>query len=219
MIDGVCGGIAEYAGVDPTLVRLAFLLLLLFKGLGALLYLVGMILIPSAPPGADTVRRSAPDRRQTNTRFWGVLLVVVGIVWLISNLGWMWWRDWWGVSWEIVVPVLLILAGVGFLFGGRSYVAARPVAPTGEDATEEAMGGKRRDATPEGPYRRLTRSQTEKKVFGVCGGLGIYVGIDPTVIRLLFVIATFATGGAALLVYLLMALLVPKDPPALPVPQ
>jgi len=219
MIDGVCGGIAEYAGVDPTLVRLAFLLLLLFKGLGALLYLAGMILIPSAPPNAGTARGSAPGRQGTNTRFWGVLLVIVGTVWVISNLGWMWWRDWWGVSWEIVVPVLLILAGVGFLFGGRSYVAARPVEPSGEAATEVAMGGKRRDAAQEGSYRRLTRSQTEKKIFGVCGGLGIYLGIDPTVIRLLIVIATFATGGGAILVYLLMALLVPKEVPALPVPQ
>jgi phage shock protein C len=218
MIDGVCGGIAEYAGVDPTLVRVAFLLLLLFKGFGALLYIAGMILMPSAPPRGDAANSSAPGRQQTNTRFWGILLVVVGIVWLVSNLGWLWWRDWWGVSWEILVPLVLILAGVGFLFGGRSYVTAATVEPSREEK-EEAMDDQRGGPAREGPMRRLTRSMSEKKIFGVCGGIGMYLGVDPTVIRILFVIAIFATGGGVILVYLLMALLVPKESPPLPVTQ
>ena len=220
MIDGVCGGIADYAGVDPTLVRVAFLLLLLFKGLGALLYLAGMILMPAGPPRAIAAESPGPVRQKTNTRFWGILLVLVGFVWLVSNLGWMWWRDWWGMSWEIAVPVLLILAGVGFLFGGRSYVAAGPADARPTDATkEDVMEDLKGDAAQERPFRRLTRSITEKKIFGVCGGLGIYLGIDPTVIRLLCVISTIATSGGVLLVYLLMALLVPKEPQPVPVPQ
>lgn len=196
MIDGVCGGVAHYVGVDPTLVRVAFLLLLLFKGLGVLLYLAGMILMPSGPPRTEVADNVGPARQKTNTKFWGVLLVVVGIVWLVSNLGWMWWRDWWGISWEIAVPLLLILAGVGFLFGGRSYVAARAVEPSPSHATkEDVMEDIRADAPQEQPFRRLTRSTAEKKIFGVCGGLGVYLGIDPTVIRLLCVLATIATSG------------------------
>ena len=217
MIDGVCGGVAEYAGVDPTLVRLAFLLLLLFKGLGAILYLAGMILMPAAPVGSST--ETAHARQRTNTRFWGILLVVVGIVWLVSNLGWMWWREWWGVSWEILVPVLLILAGVGFLFGGRSYVSPQTGDVHSEEAKEPDMEEDRVEAGYDRPFRRLKRSPVEKKLFGVCGGLGIYLGVDPTVIRLLFVIVTVASGGGAILVYLLMALLVPKEVVHVPAPQ
>jgi len=216
MIDGVCGGIAEYAGVDPTLVRVAFVLLLLFKGLGALLYLGAMILMPAGPPPVEMPESQLPGRQRTNTRFWGILLVIVGTAWLVSNFGWMWWRDWWGASWEIVVPVLLILAGVGFLFGGRSYVSASSGEPARDNQKEGIMDDQRYTATQDQPLRRLMRSQTEKKIFGVCGGVGVYVGLDPTVIRLIFVVATFATGGAAILVYLLMALLVPKESPALP---
>ncbi|KIG16311.1 Phage shock protein C [Enhygromyxa salina] len=48
MILGVCGGIAERMGWDPTLVRLAFVLLF-FTGPGLIAYLVGAIVIPRAP--------------------------------------------------------------------------------------------------------------------------------------------------------------------------
>jgi phage shock protein PspC (stress-responsive transcriptional regulator) len=44
----VAGGIADYAGVDPTLVRLAFVLLTVFGGSGALIYLVALVIMPSA---------------------------------------------------------------------------------------------------------------------------------------------------------------------------
>jgi phage shock protein C len=49
MIDGVCGGIAEYFGVDPTLVRIATVLLVLAGGAGVVLYIAGMILMPMNP--------------------------------------------------------------------------------------------------------------------------------------------------------------------------
>ncbi len=49
MIAGVCGGLAQYLGVDPTLVRLAFLLLGLTVGGGFLAYLVCWIIIPEEP--------------------------------------------------------------------------------------------------------------------------------------------------------------------------
>jgi phage shock protein C len=45
-IGGVCGGIAEYFDVDSTLIRLAWVLLILFGGSGLLLYLIAWIIIP-----------------------------------------------------------------------------------------------------------------------------------------------------------------------------
>lgn len=59
--------------------------------------------------------------------------------------------------------------------------------------------------------KRLYRSRTDRLIGGVCGGLGAYLDIDPTVIRLLFVLLAFA-GGPGLLAYLVMLILVPEEP-------
>ena len=47
MIAGVCGGLAEYFKIDPTIVRLIFVVFALLKGAGILLYLIAAIVIPS----------------------------------------------------------------------------------------------------------------------------------------------------------------------------
>lgn len=56
--------------------------------------------------------------------------------------------------------------------------------------------------------RRLERSPTDKKIFGVCGGLGEYFGVDPVIVRVVFLIALFCVGGG-LLAYILMAIIMP----------
>ena len=48
-IDGVCAGIAEYFGIDPTLVRLVWALAVLFAGTGILAYIVAALVIPRNP--------------------------------------------------------------------------------------------------------------------------------------------------------------------------
>lgn len=48
MIGGVCAGIAEYLGLDPTIVRIVWVLLLFFAGFGILLYLILWIIMPKA---------------------------------------------------------------------------------------------------------------------------------------------------------------------------
>ncbi len=47
--------------------------------------------------------------------------------------------------------------------------------------------------------KRLYRSRTEKMIAGVCGGLAEYFDIDPTIIRILWVLITFLGGAGALL--------------------
>jgi phage shock protein C len=61
------------------------------------------------------------------------------------------------------------------------------------------------------PYKKLWRSRTDRKIAGVCGGLGDYFHVDSLWIRLIFVLF-FLAGGAAFLVYLVMWLLVPLEP-------
>ena len=59
-------------------------------------------------------------------------------------------------------------------------------------------------------YKQLTRSTANRMVAGVCAGLGEYLNIDPTVVRLLFVLALFLTGPGILIAYLIMAIIVPE---------
>ncbi|MGE5590612.1 MAG: PspC domain-containing protein [Bacillota bacterium] len=57
--------------------------------------------------------------------------------------------------------------------------------------------------------KKLYLSDTDKKLFGVCGGLAEYFGIDSTVIRLLWIIFVFVMG-TGLLAYLVAALIMPR---------
>jgi phage shock protein PspC (stress-responsive transcriptional regulator) len=55
MIAGVCGGLAEYLGVDPTVIRVLWVLITLLAGFGVLLYLILWMVMPldlPAPPGS-----------------------------------------------------------------------------------------------------------------------------------------------------------------------
>ena len=59
-------------------------------------------------------------------------------------------------------------------------------------------------------YKQLTRSISDRMIAGVCAGLGDYLNIDPTVVRLLFVLGFFLTGPGILVAYLIMAIIVPE---------
>lgn len=66
------------------------------------------------------------------------------------------------------------------------------------------------DAGEPSTKQRLWRSRSDRAIAGVCGGLGRYLGVDPTVVRILFVAAVILTGGAAVLVYLGGWLVIPE---------
>jgi phage shock protein PspC (stress-responsive transcriptional regulator) len=60
-------------------------------------------------------------------------------------------------------------------------------------------------------YKQLTRSRSNRMIAGVCAGLGEYLGIDPTIVRLLVILAFFTGFGGIALVYLVMALVIPEQ--------
>jgi phage shock protein C len=59
--------------------------------------------------------------------------------------------------------------------------------------------------------KRLYRSGTNKVVAGVCGGLGDYLDVDPTVVRIISALLFFASGGAVILAYIVGWIIMPKD--------
>jgi len=60
--------------------------------------------------------------------------------------------------------------------------------------------------------QRLDRNRTDRMLGGVCGGIGSYLGVDPTIVRLVFVVATILTGGLVALLYLILWIVIPEEP-------
>lgn len=59
--------------------------------------------------------------------------------------------------------------------------------------------------------KKLYRSQSDRMLAGVCGGLGAYFGIDSTILRILFVLLTVFVGGG-FIVYILLWIFIPQEP-------
>lgn len=59
---------------------------------------------------------------------------------------------------------------------------------------------------------RLYRSRDERVLFGVAGGIGDWLNIDPTLVRIVFALLVI-TGGFGLLLYIVLAFVIPEEPP------
>ena len=59
--------------------------------------------------------------------------------------------------------------------------------------------------------KQLYRSKTQRMLGGVCGGLGQYLDIDPTLIRLIWAVMSLFTLGIALLTYIVAWLIIPEE--------
>ena len=61
-------------------------------------------------------------------------------------------------------------------------------------------------------YKKLYRSRKNRIIAGVCAGIGEYLEIDPTVIRLIWVLLTILSMGGGLIAYLLAWIIIPEEP-------
>ncbi|HEY8806213.1 MAG TPA: PspC domain-containing protein [Candidatus Limnocylindria bacterium] len=124
VISGVCGGIGEYLDIDATFVRVV-MVILGFGGVGILLYILLLILMPqpgasvpfvrpatdattpvdpSVPVAPIVVDPAAAERRRNAV---GILLVAVGAIFMLGNLGFF--R---GLDWKYIWPLIIIALGV-----------------------------------------------------------------------------------------------------------
>jgi len=63
---------------------------------------------------------------------------------------------------------------------------------------------------PNKQIKRLYRSKTNRVIGGVCGGIGEYFGIDPTIIRLIWVILALM-GGTGIIAYIIAWIIIPEE--------
>ena len=135
VIGGVCGGIAEYFDIDTTLVRLLAVLVFFFGGSGIIAYIIGWIIIPQNPngntednsknkgeiegkikKGADKADKKAEEnlsegRSKGNSEknrniILGIILIIVGLVFMGTTFfPWITWIAW-GTFWPVVIIVV-----------------------------------------------------------------------------------------------------------------
>ncbi len=61
-------------------------------------------------------------------------------------------------------------------------------------------------------YKRLYRSRSNRMVSGLSAGLGEYLGLDPTIVRLIFALSSIFLFPMPVIIYLVMILVVPEEP-------
>ena len=109
VIAGVCGGLGRYLGIDPVLLRVAFIILALANGLGLIAYVVAWVAIPEE--GADQPAAPPPEpRRETGRMVLGGSLVVLGLVLLLDRLA--------PNLDELFWPVAVVAVGVAVMLVG-----------------------------------------------------------------------------------------------------
>lgn len=189
VLAGVCGGVGRYLGVDSDVVRVVWILAILAGGVGVLPYLAALFLLPRAEGEPEP----AVDRTPRNIGLG--LLALAGLV-IAAQIGFdhltPWGLPFWG--WGVLVPLMLAAAGVLLVW----------------PRTRRAFGVS--------PEERLARSCSDRVIAGVAGGIGHRAGVDPNLVRLLFVLAAVLTSGLAALVYLLLIAVLPEEAPAAPEP-
>lgn len=58
---------------------------------------------------------------------------------------------------------------------------------------------------------KLTKSRSDRVLFGVCGGLGSYLGIDSVLVRIGFILGAIFTGSLLFWIYLILGIILPND--------
>ena len=125
MLGGVCGGLGDYLGIDPTFIRIFFFLIFFGGGAGFWIYLLLWILIPEVDSEVtkdfgDRMRSIGDDFAQAVSRphpksglIIGGGLILIGIFWFLEqlNISWLWWWDF-----DVLWPLLLVIAGVVLLY-------------------------------------------------------------------------------------------------------
>ena len=142
MIDGVCGGLAEYIGVDVTVVRILWVVsVFLLHGVSVIAYILAMIFVPVNPEHADLQKKGEPakstppakdekavvkrgEKKGNAAIVWGAILIIVGFFFLIDRWGYDFrvfspfrfrYFPFYRIPWDIFWPSALILVGIVYV--------------------------------------------------------------------------------------------------------
>jgi phage shock protein PspC (stress-responsive transcriptional regulator) len=136
VVDGVCGGLAEYFGIDSIFVRLAFVALIFINGIGVILYIVLVIIMPKAEmldqSPKETIQeniqemgerikeageemgaafsKKTEEKHPNHAEWFGILLILIGVIFLLKTLNLIeWFND------DLIWPFIIICIGAWLL--------------------------------------------------------------------------------------------------------
>lgn len=124
-IAGVCGGIAEYFGIDPTIIRLLWLISIAVYGTGLFIYIVAAIIMPEREDintgiiknkNSDETNKQGNDAynrrfdKENNRKFLGYALIILGAILLSRRFVFLQW-----LSFKFLFPIALIAFGIFIL--------------------------------------------------------------------------------------------------------
>jgi phage shock protein C len=143
----------------------------------------------------------------------GFSLIMVGIAYLFQQLGFVS-----GVDLSVLASMLPWLAGVLIILLGFGVLSWRPAKKSKKvkmsakerraekmSTRQESRASSQSDREPRGKLRK----SRDKKLSGVAAGIAEYFNIDPTLVRIAFVIGTIASGGPFFLAYILLGFVMP----------
>ncbi|MBA7707799.1 hypothetical protein ES703_116682 [subsurface metagenome] len=146
MIWGVCGGLAEYFDIDPTIIRIIAVLLVFASGAGILAYIILAIVIPlessRVTEPKDVIKENVEEMKETASQLGqeirstfvskedtseeaakarhrrrntlGIILIVIGILFLLASFDLLWW-----LRWSYLWPLIPIAIGLLIILGAR----------------------------------------------------------------------------------------------------
>jgi phage shock protein PspC (stress-responsive transcriptional regulator) len=189
MIAGVCAGLADYFNVDINIIRVLFIFVTFFWGASILLYLIMWLIIP-----LNTKENNEIATTKANNSFLlmlGIVLVIIGVLALIpiSFLSHF-------LSFKIkIVPFFQVLSALAFIALGLYVISGYLKKENSENSDQKV----------------LSRSITNKKFLGVCAGIAEYFKIDPTVVRVVWILFSFISFGIAVIVYFVLGIILPNE--------
>ncbi len=114
VVAGVAGGVARHFGIDPVIIRLAFVVITLIgAGSGLLLYLIAWLVIPREDQHESAAMDALRGGRRPGSRSFLALVLLVGAILILSS-SFVWWPVF-GIGDGLFVPLLILAAGVALL--------------------------------------------------------------------------------------------------------
>lgn len=110
VVAGVASGIGRHLGVDPALIRVAFVVLTLAGGSGVLVYLIAWLVIPEEPVEATGAPTQASPNAAGLRLVAGAFFILLGLSWLLDRLV----PDFGRIAW----PIALIATGLAIVIAG-----------------------------------------------------------------------------------------------------
>ena len=191
VLAGVCGGFGQYFNLDSALVRLLWVFFTIFGGSGVLAYLVAVFIVPDESTAKDVTPRRLIDGLNEKTILWSVLLVLVGIILFFQHGNFInsIWRHFWSSGINVLLSLIIISVGVYLLYQERQKIS-----------TVFGLGSE----------MPLSLSEKDKQLAGICGGIAESIGMDSTIIRFFWVYGTIMSVGIGLILYFVLALVLPN---------